>query len=273
MEITKQHFEQALPVGISKSDAIWEKVRPQIDAEYQQAVTHVLGEAGLEMLETDTQWYDYLRQCFAKYVCLKAFLAVLRQLDLVLTGSGFGVVSSDKYAPASKMRVDALEGQLRTEVLKAHGWLVDALRSQNWGQQLTAEIAIPSIYPVHVYFATRSDGSVGYQDWEKFKKSVDEAECLLRVTIGDEMVDKVLSWYRCSKTTEYSLLHGRMMRLCQVMADNGLQIAQSTALPEVVKVLERNLDKYPEWRDSGEYEAWHGKRYENTKDSGAFFFG
>ena len=130
--ITKSDFEQALPVGAAANDSVYESVKPAIGRQLAFSNDALLGVAGMTYIEergedsTLMKWYKQL-------VCLSAFLNVLRQLDLVLTPTGFGVVSNDNLAPASKQRVDALEGQLRTQYWKTLAMTLNGLRSENWG--------------------------------------------------------------------------------------------------------------------------------------------
>lgn len=43
-------------------------------------------------------------------------------------------------------------------------------------------------------------------------------------------------------------------------------------LRDIMQYIERNIDKFPEYRDSDTYKAKHYKGYENTKDSKMFVF-
>ena len=106
--ITKSDFEQALPVGAAANDSVYESVKPVLGRQLAFSNAVLLGVAGMAYLEEKGEDSPLLRW-YKQLVCLSAFLSVLRQLDLVLTPTGFGVVSNDNLAPASKQRVDALE--------------------------------------------------------------------------------------------------------------------------------------------------------------------
>ena len=143
--ITKSDFEQALPVGAAANDSVYESVKPAIGRQLAFSNDALLGVAGMTYIEergedsTLMKWYKQL-------VCLSAFLNVLRQLDLVLTPTGFGVVSNDNLAPASKQRVDALEGQLRTQYWKTLAMTLNGRRSGNWGAADQARHFIDQVY-------------------------------------------------------------------------------------------------------------------------------
>lgn len=129
--ITKSDFEQALPAGAAANDSVYESVKPSIERQLSFSKDVLLGVAGMQRME-DLGEGSSLVNWFKQLVCLSAFLSMLRQLDLVLTPTGFGVVSNDNLAPASKQRVDALEGQLRTQYWKTLAMTLNGLRSENW---------------------------------------------------------------------------------------------------------------------------------------------
>lgn len=117
--IYKEDFERALPVGVSAHDEVFESVMPAIDSTLDRYCSNMLGEAGIKLV-TETDDDSALKFYFKKLVCIDAFLSVLRQLDLVLTPTGFGIVSNDNVSPASKQRVDALE----VRCARLFAWLV-----------------------------------------------------------------------------------------------------------------------------------------------------
>lgn len=56
------------------------------------------------------------REIINRIIAINAFLSVISDMDVVLTESGFAVQNSEKLAPASKQRVEALTNSLRTRV-------------------------------------------------------------------------------------------------------------------------------------------------------------
>ena len=127
MEITKSEFEAILSVATSSHVEVYEKVEPHFTASYDECKADVLGDVGTSAAEGENN--EKLTVVVKQWVAIHAFLAVFRQLDLVLTPTGFGVVSSNQMAPASKQRVDALIGHLRDSALRAHGELLFRLSS------------------------------------------------------------------------------------------------------------------------------------------------
>ena len=116
-QISQSDFQLVLPVGVSAHDEVYESVAPAIDTAINNYSTMLLGDAGMRLIES-ADGSTPVEQYFKQLVSINAFLSVFRQLDLVLTPTGFGIVSNETLSPASKQRVDALEGQLRTALCR-----------------------------------------------------------------------------------------------------------------------------------------------------------
>lgn len=99
--ILKEDFERSLPVGASANEEVFAAVYPAIEAGLNNYYEMLLGEPGAQRVES-TDESEPLKYYFKMLVCVDAFLSVFRQLDLVLTSTGFGIVSNDTISPASK---------------------------------------------------------------------------------------------------------------------------------------------------------------------------
>ena len=145
MEITKSEFEAILSVATSSHVEVYEKVEPHFAASYDECKADVLGDVGTSAAEGENN--EKLTVAVKRWVAIHAFLAVFRQLDLVLTPTGFGVVSSNQMAPASKQRVDALIGHLRDSILIARGQLLAELcHVSRWGTTTQALENIDNLF-------------------------------------------------------------------------------------------------------------------------------
>lgn len=83
--ITKQKFDAVVPAFRDATDSVYRKMVPQ-----------------LELYESRTAEfapYEKLNELRERYICLAAALNAVRSLDLVLTGSGFGVISTAEKTP------------------------------------------------------------------------------------------------------------------------------------------------------------------------------
>ena len=257
--ITKSDFEQALPVGAAANDSVYESVKPAIGRQLAFSNDALLGVAGMTYIEergedsTLMKWYKQL-------VCLSAFLNVLRQLDLVLTPTGFGVVSNDNLAPASKQRVDALEGQLRTQYWKTLAMTLNGLRSENWGATDQARHFIDHVYDEYTYFfETHRNGT--YIDWNSYQTTVEEAEEMLRTKMGDRQMDDILDAFRRSDPNRLELY--REVIACIIRFTDTWAVKVDS---------EEGKETFKLYRESIAYKANHHETFTNTKDSAGYVF-
>ena len=270
--ISKEELEQFIPVMASSHDVVFDAVRPTIDDIAETVCENLLGPVGVAALDSESE--GCLMRAVKKYVSHQAVLAVLRQLDLVLTPTGFGVVSNDNVSPASKQRVDALEGALRTGREKAYWRLVDLLRTVNdWGNQPLAVGIVEYLYDGVCFFFGDGHLQRTYIDWEAARQAVMEADEYLRVRIGNELMDDMIAGYRTNSERYQACLPAVSL----VRKITGLWISRGRdsidfPLRRLIQVIEKDRSLYSLYFTSSAYEFNHHETFQNTKDSAAFVF-
>jgi len=273
--ITKSDFEQALPVGAAANDSVYESVKPAIARQLSFSNDALLGVAGMQRMEelgegsTLVNWYKQL-------VCLSAFLSVLRQLDLVLTPTGFGVVSNDNLAPASKQRVDALEGALRTQYWRTLAMTLNQLRSESWGATEQARYFIDHIYDEYTFFF-ETHRNATYTDWNNYKTTIEEAEEMLRTKMGDRQMDDILDAFRRAdgnRLEHYNEVISCIIRFTDMWAVKGAATLKQPVYRRLMRILdsEDNKEYFKLYRESSSYKANHHDTFKNTKDSAGYVF-
>lgn len=275
MKLTKQDFELALPVGISAHDEVYEAVSPAIATALDNYCSMLLGDVGIKRV-TESEEDSQLKRYFNMLVCIDGFLSVFRQLDLVLTPTGFGIVSNDTISPASKQRVDALEGSLRTALCRARAMTVHLLRSAEWGGTAAARNFIRYIFTEHYFFFNpQATASLSYQDWLNMQPAIVDTDEQLRLRFGDEQVDDLLDAYRCSyhdRLTPYA----SVLQLCCDFTSRWSTMGKSAlATPQyrrLVREIESDSTTYALYHGSEAYKAAHVEPFANTKESSAFVF-
>ena len=273
--ITKSDFEQALPVGAAANDSVYESVKPAIERQLSFSKDVLLGVAGMQRME-DLGEGSSLVNWFKQLVCLSAFLSVLRQLDLVLTPTGFGVVSNDNLAPASKQRVDALEGALRTQYWKTLAMTLNGLRSENWGATAQARHFINHLYDEYTYFF-ETHRNATYTDWNNYQTTIEDAEEVLRTKMGDRQMDDILDAFRradANRLEPYREVISCIIRLTDMWAVKGTATLKQPVYRRLMRILdsEDNLEYFKLYRESASYIANHHDTFKNTKDSAGYVF-
>lgn len=272
--ISKEDFESALPVGTSAHDEVFDAVAPECQLQIQFFEMALLGDEGKKMV---TEAEDgVLLTLYKRLVCVSAFLAVFRQLDLVLTPTGFGIVSNDMVSPASKQRVDALEGQLRTAQCYALAMMVDSLRSEAWGKSGQAQNYIRHLFSAYSFFAYAKSTAVTYLDWQNMQPAIVDADEFLRTRISDELMDELLCLYRQNEDWK-SLASCQLIALIRDFTDMWSRKGQDAARQPVFRRLMRCVESDPEvfksYFNSNAYKRNHHETFQNSKDSTAFVFG
>lgn len=275
LTISRQDFEQSLPVGISAHDEVYESVAPAISTALNNYYTMLLGDSGAQLVESPDESTP-LKQYFRQLVCIDAFLSVFRQLDLVLTPTGFGIVSNDTVSPASKQRVDALEGQLRTALCRARAMTVDILRSPEWGSGTEAANFIRFIYTEHYYFFSPANtGSRSYLDWQAIQTAIADTDEQLRLRFSDEQLDDILDAYRCADRNRLKAYAAFMQLSCDLTdlwATRAKAALQSPTYRRLQREVEQSPDIFALYAASDAYKAAHQEPFHNTKESSAFIF-
>ena len=271
MEITKQEFENIVSVATSSHVEVYEKVEPHFAAAYDECKAAVLGDVGTAAAEGTA--HPGLTTAVKEWVALHAFLAVFRQLDLVLTPTGFGVVSTQQMAPASKQRVDALIGHLRDSVLIAHGRLLSELcKVDTWGTTYQAKENIDTLFFDFRLLQQMQGPAVSHLEWQAAQRLIGEAHEALRLKLSNQYMDALLEHVRCGNATADD--HPVIFQCRQIINlwIAGDQEAVRLKMRRLLNMLDADLEKYTIYAEHG-YPVNHHETFQNTQDAPAYIFG
>ena len=270
--ITKADFEKAVPAAREPKGKIFEVLEDVINYEVANIENQVLGEVGAQAVEADT--HSALAQTVKRLACIRAFLNEMRGLDLVLTATGFGVVSTQDTAPASKMRVDALDGELRRQERIQLGWMITLLFSvTGWSQSQQRQEQVPTLF----YCIQQMERFAGInrpkpEDWDNAVPSILAADSYLRKHICDAYMEELLTELTSATNTASN---APIRYLCVKFI--GAWIAQNHQLKEelymrLINRLEADLSQDQTYANSEAYRLNHFKPYENHAEDSAFHF-
>lgn len=271
MEISKLEFEKIVSVATSSHAEVYEKVEPHFASAYEDCKASVLGDVGTGAVEDGE--HEELATAVKQWVCLHAFLDVFRQLDLVLTPTGFGVVSTQQMAPASKQRVDALIGHLRDSVLISHGRLLSMLcRVEGWGQSVVAKENIDNLFFDFRMLQKMQGPAASHLEWQAAQRLIGEADGMLRRKLSNQYMDALLDHVRCNTVTADDHPVIFMCRHIINLWIAGDQEAVKLKLGRLLNMLDGDLVKYSIYAEFG-YPVNHHETFKNTQDSPAYIFG
>ena len=268
MEITKSDFEKILSVATSAHVEVYEKVVPHFNATYDECVQNVIGDQGI--MDNATPQLEW---AVKQWVAIHAFLTVFRQLDLVLTPTGFGVVSTQQMAPASKQRVDALIGHLRDSALRAHGQLLALLRRvKGWGETDQAKENIDTLFYDFRLLQKMQGPAASHLDWQAAQRLIGEADEALRLKLSNQYMDHLLNALRCGTVTVDDRPVIFQCRHIINLWIAGDQEAVKLKMRRLLNMLDADIEKYTIYGEYG-YPVNHHETFKNTQDAPAYIFG
>ncbi len=210
-----------------------------------------------------------------RVVLLRALSDAIPALDLVLTPNGFGVVSTDSIAPASKERVAALVVSLNSSFTNQLILLLKSLaESEVWrtspiGMWWMATCLQPSAFD--------SQNGDGFSAFSKIRQELIKTEEVVSSRLlGQKLLDKIRLFSFTGKSADGTIPNYLFMFVAQQVVAYIMQLDNShgkcCTLPNFLNVIHANPEAFPEWHESEIAALFKSRRFENVKDSPAFFF-
>ena len=272
-EITKEIFEREVPAAKmpERNTSVYERMKAMLTTAYAFTINHIVSPTHEGFLDGSEQ----LKRLCIRRVCLDAFVRTCRSLDLVLTATGFGIVSTDSTAPASRARVDALIEELTVEKLRATGQMVTLLTSiPHWGETAQAKNVISTLFysPDHLLMFTSLPMTT--QNWMTATGRAAQADTLLRKEISEEYMDELLQKTRTAtlSNADHTIVQKCRLFIADYISQSSLPCPNKVILQQIMEQLEAYPDFYPTYVQSRIYRKRHAERYQNKKDDPSFFF-
>ena len=270
LRVSKEIFDQAVPAAKEPKGTIYNKLLKKINSRIEDIADDRLGDIGKRAINADRE--GRLALTVIQLACVDVFLHEMRNLDLVLTSTGFGVVSTNDTAPASKMRVDALDGELLVKWLMLSDDLLElCFKLDGWYRQ---DLVIIDTLFCDFKFLKAYAGMQAplAKDWETASAAILACDRFLREKISDEFMDELIEGMASSSLTteERGVVH--QIRRTIGAAIQGNEQLRDEYFRRLMNTLEQNLDDFPTYMNSEAFEANHFKHYENHAEDSAFHF-
>lgn len=266
INITREDFERYCPSAVMPDDVVYNRISAYFD-DGMRLAQRIVGPGVSDDVET-------LRLA-TRVAVLEAYNLAIPHLDLVLTENGFGVVSNQNVAPASRDRVLRLAQQVRDSRDDAVDDLLDRLRGkEQWREHAIAIGAFASL----VWNAKHQLPVMGVTDAHRTKMTelrprIDAAEELLKQYMSEdlhlEMRMALLAGNLSADQT--ALLHKALLFIGAYL--DGNQKMAHWHMAQIIEFLERHLDTFETYKTSSAHQANTFTPYENKKDDPCYFFG
>lgn len=272
-EITKDVFEKYVPVAkmAEHSDSVFRRMEAAFDKAYKALVRDTIGPTFVAAIESNTD----AKENIIAIVCITAFVQMARSLDLVLTATGFGIVSTDSTAPASKTRVDNMLDENRLSLYERWELLIRSLSDiSGWSVSPQAVRSIGNLFwRISLLELTTLEHNADKWLWA-LGQSVD-ADRMIREAISDDLVNCLLDMVRanslCGYYADIADMAERVMATLISMAADG-STPNKRIFDQMVDFVESHAEELPEYKDSKVYRCRHHQPIKNESGESSFFF-
>ena len=266
INITREDFERYCPSAVMPDDVVYNRISAYFDNGIRLA-QRIVGPGVSDDVET-------LRLA-TRVAVLEAYNLAIPHLDLVLTENGFGVVSNQNVAPASRDRVLRLAQQVRDSRDDAVDDLLDALRGkEQWREHAIAIGAFASL----VWNAKRQLPVMGVTDAHRTKMTelrprIDAAEELLKQYMSEDLhLEMRMALLAGNLSADQTTLLHKALLFIGVYLDGNQKMAH-WHMAQIIEFLERHLDTFGTYAASSAHQANTFTPYSNKKDDPCYFFG
>lgn len=268
--ITKEEFDAAVPAFRTPTKDIYNKMQTELDTvrrEWEDAIAD------------DVQISEKLIDKIKQAVAIRAAYLAVPHLDLVLTATGFGVVSNTNTAPASRERVNSLREQLRQEASYREDTCVENLveKSALRSPAATVDSLLWSAKLFRKYGILAEDKKPVYrEEKEGLSLKLFHAEEKVKELISPELYEALTAeeWNGTKQSSTRTLCTEIARRVMASFIYRGANYAGPKALTrELLNFVRDNITEFPEYANSRTAAAQNYQRYENKKEDTCFFFG
>lgn len=273
--VTIETFHNQLPAFRTPGGEIFKKLQPLIEA---------TEDALLSQLKPTYQPTENETTLLQRAAIMRTVYNEIPALDLVLTPTGFGIVSNQSTAPASPHRVEALRETIRRQATIAEDQLIASLLQHALqalkDPRLHCMHLITRPMQCHLYGITQPDGRPVYrEEFSALVPKIYKAEMLVEKTISPELFETLLQHQYTAAPSNPQRAAALDTILHQARHFIAATLNHSTTAPEKRIMANRLLQTVrnfqsllPEYQQTHTQQAQTAPRYENQSPDPSFFF-
>ena len=233
--------------------------------------------ASSEAAETasDSAAIEALRKPLEKVIASHAFMNAIPSLDLVLTPNGFGIVSNQNIAPASKERVERLRDSLEAERDRNLENMVLRLASRNdWQQSSQGKYFAATMFP---FLGLCRRLAIWEHIWDKYQHLHDRLikieNVLAETYFSQEQMqvfrNKVMDQMRTCHPLEEQVI--RTLQSLEMMLVSDMQV-HPQSFYDLVNIIREHDEIFLAWHSSATAQLYTPAVYRNKKGTGGYWF-
>lgn len=294
VEIDKNTFERVVPAFKTPTGEVFKKV--------ERFVKEAAAEWDSVMVE-GAKLSAVIEEKLKVAICSRAAYNAMPHLDLVLTPTGFGIVSNQNTAPASKERVGALREQLRIDASEMEDDVMEYLAWQNlmvdrhmrvrnllWTARLMDRYGIRPTdnvlerlfqrnvlwqAPYFYGYGTRTKDlrRVYKEERQELMTAMHDANARLVDVISPELNEALIAFQYGGLKPDDTVLYAMLLENARyLLAAYVMQQPTAHFERQLLDMLMKHAAEIPEFFNSRTYEADKVKAYENGKEDACYFF-
>ncbi len=254
-----------------------EKLYPFLETAEQWAIDNFLPEALFDEIAAADSFGpgERLRFPLEKLVACHAYMTAIPSLDLVLTPNGFGIVSNQTIAPASRERVSALILSIESQRDAAIEALVIRLSSRSdWQRSAPGSYFSATLFPSLNLCHRLAIRDHIWESYQQLHARLIRIETVLADTYFSHgqmqsFRQTVLTQYRTSSPLEEQVIKSLQSYELQLLTDTQVH---PQCYYDLVNIIRHHPTEFPAWHSSDVAQLYTPKIFQNKKNSSAYWF-
>ena len=233
--------------------------------------------AASEAAETasDSAAIEAMRKPLEKIIVCHTYMTAIPSLDLVLTPNGFGIVSNQNIAPASKERVERLTASLEAERDRNLEQLLLRLASRDdWQQSLQGKYFAATMFP---FLSLCRRLAIREHIWDEYQHLHDRLikieNVLAETYFSQEQMqvfrNKVMDQMRTCHPLEEQII--RSLQSLEMMLVSDMQ-CHPQSFYDLVNIIREHEEIFPLWHSSATAQLYTPAVYRNKKGTSGYWF-
>lgn len=271
---TLDQFKAAIPTAVAITE--FKDVEPYVYSAEQRIKNRLLGVDLYVVVEADGFTdADLLKLCHS-VIANHAFWDAAPFLDLVLTDSGFAVISANNKVPASKERVERLREQCLARRDSDEELLVEFLEQHadyhdEWKGSPAYSVMTDCLIRTATELQQYGNWEGSRRDFLKLRpKLVHETMTRLEPVFSKELIEDLVELQRDDDLTGDKLKVATLIKYALGSLANGNTEAAEKIAADALRYIDANLASFPEYSTSSEYLARQTAGFVNATDSPIF---
>ena len=270
-------FSNVLDTAEGERD-LFDKLSPELQVSEQWIQDTFTGSAIYATYEGMEPW-PFIKHLMGGAISYDALLRAVPRLDLFLTPNGFGVVSNQNVAPASKERVERLISNLERERDKfIHQLLLTLSQTYDWRDSEPFKAWSATLFPNLAVVENCGLKTPLYSTYLELRPRIEEIENEISANfVGDEQMQNFRLWCagvrdnigQTHHSTYLQVIDKLRTSIVRMLADNHPHVR---LLQDAVNIIRNNPEIFPLWHTSPIHELFELPHYENKKDSHGYWF-